>query len=174
MGLADLPSASSVIIPDSSGSEESLALVINRIERVPLPEGRVGGDKPVAELHNAPEGAATSVNPLLGDGPGPAEGVGSGASSGASSLEEGTTSGRLESATVAEGANEAGRFTTTDPALESPGMSGKVLLSGLFYLCVISLHRSPHHSAWLVSIPSLRRIPGRRRVRLSIGKSRAW
>ena len=62
-GLVDPPSPSSVIIPDSSGSEESLALVINRVERVPLPEGRMDGGRLVAELPDAPEGATTAVNP---------------------------------------------------------------------------------------------------------------
>ena len=63
------PLASSLIIPGSSGNEEGLALVINRIERVLLLEGRVGGDKLVAESRDAPEGTAASVNPLLEDGP---------------------------------------------------------------------------------------------------------
>ena len=130
-GLVDPPSPSSVIIPDSSGSEESLALVINRIERIPLPEGRMGGGRLVAGLPNAPEGATTAVNPLLEDGTGLAEGEGSGAVSGTSSLEGGTTSGRLESASVTEGVSEAGRLTMSSPALESPGMGGRILLGGL-------------------------------------------
>ena len=73
------------------------------------------------------------MNPLLEDGPGLAEGGGSGAVSGTSSLEGGSTSGRLESASVAEGAIEAGRLTMSHPALESPGMDGRVLLSGLLW-----------------------------------------
>ena len=130
-GLVDPPSPSSVIIPDLSGSEESLALVISRIERIPLPEGRIGGGRLVVGLPNALEGVTTVVNPLLEDGTGLAEGEGSRAVSGTSSLEGGTTSGRLESASVTEGVSEAGRLTMSGPALEFLGMGGRILLSGL-------------------------------------------
>ena len=117
--------------------------MINRIERTPLPEGRVGGGRLVAGLPHAPEGATTAVNPLLEDGAGLAEGEGSGVVSGASPLEGSTTSGRLESASVTEGVSEAGRLAMSHPALESPGMGGRILLSAVSSRpYMISLRRS--------------------------------